>query len=316
MVKKSIRALAIVFLGFFFILKSSAIAEKQPPPAPEPDITVSDSIGNAFDLMMPFDNLTEGLSLERIVEITNDGKNAVLVIGNIAQEDPLIDEFIILNDNCSGMTIAPSSVCTFTVRFSPSLADQFDDTFDIPSDDPDEAPVTVTVKGTGLSSAMNSAPVIPKLIAPVDGQTGVGTTVQFIWEESTDPDGDNLAYTLLYCDNEYFIDCAPEQTALNENKATYFAGTGIEFLLFGIVCAGSVRGRRRIILLSGMVIMSAVFLVSCGGGGSDNSLKNPVNEIAQDVSGLSTGTTYYWKITADDGNGGRVESEVRNFTTQ
>jgi hypothetical protein len=284
--------------------------------SPVQDISVTDSIGSAHDLLMPFDSLIEGLSLERIIEITNEG-NENLVIGTIAQADPLINEFSILNDNCSGQTITPLSECTFTVRFSPATTDQFSDTFDIPSDDPDEDPVTVTVSGTGLSSAMNSAPVIPKLVAPVDGQTGMGTTVQFRWEESSDPDGDNLTYILQYCENDNFIDCSPIQTAFIENKVTYFAGNGIEFLLFGIVCAGSLKGRRKIMLLLGIFIMSAIFFVSCGGGGSSgNSPAAPINEITQEVSGLNTGTTHYWKITADDGNGGLIESEVRSFTTQ
>jgi hypothetical protein len=34
------------------------------------------------------------------------------------------------------------------------------------------------------------------------------------------------------------------------------------------------------------------------------------------VAGLTTGTTYYWKVAADDGKGGVTESAVRRFSTQ
>jgi hypothetical protein len=53
------------------------------------------------------------------------------------------------------------------------------------------------------------------------------------------------------------------------------------------------------------------------GGGKD------VPGISREVSGLKTGTTYYWKVQVDDGLehavwslwGYGVESQVRSFTT-
>jgi hypothetical protein len=34
------------------------------------------------------------------------------------------------------------------------------------------------------------------------------------------------------------------------------------------------------------------------------------------VSGLAPGTTYYWKVVSDDGNGGKTSSAVWSFVTQ
>ena len=43
---------------------------------------------------------------------------------------------------------------------------------------------------------------------------------------------------------------------------------------------------------------------------------DPNSEISYEVSGLKSGTKYYWKVVAGDGFGGTAESEVRNFTTK
>ena len=63
-----------------------------------------------------------------------------------------------------------------------------------------------------------------------------------------------------------------------------------------------------------------VFIVSCGGGGgsgsSTQSSGDVPNEVSYTVSGLSTGTTYYWEVVAKDGKGGQTESSIWNFITQ
>ena len=38
--------------------------------------------------------------------------------------------------------------------------------------------------------------------------------------------------------------------------------------------------------------------------------------LAKTVSGLEPGKHYYWKVIAEDGKGGTVESETRRFTTK
>jgi hypothetical protein len=121
-----------------------------PPPPPAPDIAVSDSISPTGDLQIPFGDISEGNSAQQTITVTNEG-DANLIIGSIAQNNPLADPFSILNDSCSGQTISPSSNCTFQVVFSPSTSDTFNDSFDIPSNDPDENPLTVTISGNVLA---------------------------------------------------------------------------------------------------------------------------------------------------------------------
>ncbi|KPJ98329.1 MAG: hypothetical protein AMK71_11550, partial [Nitrospira bacterium SG8_35_4] len=118
-------------------------------PSPQnADIAVSDSVSPAGDLQLPFGNVTEGSSSNQTVTVRNGG-NADLVIGSIAQSNPVAYPFSILNDYCSGQTVSPSSDCTLSVRFSPGAAGQYSDSFNIPSNDQDEDPVTISVSGTG-----------------------------------------------------------------------------------------------------------------------------------------------------------------------
>jgi N-acetylneuraminic acid mutarotase len=284
------------------------------------DITVTDSIGSAFDLQMPFGNLTDGLSIEKTVKITNDG-TANLIIGYIALNNHLALPFEILNDNCSNKVLAPTDNCTITVKFAPTILGSFNDSFDIPSNDVDENPVTVTVSGTGLPSS-NNPPSIPKLVYPANGQTGLGTTVTFKWEKCSDPEKDNVTYYLYYSEDPNFIGGTSVQVTSLGNKSVYYAETGIGFLLFGIVFASGARIRKKLLLMFAMIVISTILFVSCGGGGGgggggDSPAPTPQtsNEIIQNVSGLKPNTTYYWKVKVDDGNGGITESATYNFTT-
>jgi hypothetical protein len=68
------------------------------------------------DQLVPFGNITEGVTIDLTVTVTNVG-GADLVLGTIAGTNPLAEPF--------------------------SLA--------IPSNDPDEAPVLVSVSGTGIT---------------------------------------------------------------------------------------------------------------------------------------------------------------------
>ena len=158
-----------------------------PPPPPEPEITVTDSVTPAGDLQVPFGDITEGNSSDQTVTATNDG-NADIIISNIAQANPLTAPFSIINDNCSGQTVAPMANCTVTIRFSPVAAGIFNDSFDIPSNDSDENPVTITVSGTGLA---NNPPA-----ADTDGPyTGIeGQTITLDGSGSTDSDGSIVLY--------------------------------------------------------------------------------------------------------------------------
>jgi hypothetical protein len=299
-------------------------------PPPVPDISVTDSSGSATDLQIPFGNITENLSSEKTVTITNTG-NANLVIGSIATVNPLVSEFAVVNDNCSGTSINPSSNCTFKVRFNPVTTGLFNDSFDIPSNDPDEPSVVFSVSGTGVSSIVNNPPDTPELVYPANNQNGLDVTVQFRWKNAADPDGDPVSYDLYICEDESFATGCITRTNvayLNGNKVAY-AGFSFYLTLIIFMASGllySMRYKRKIFVLVVVIVSTAIFLVSCGGGGGGGAggiLQggNPVlpdnsDESIYTVSGLSAGTVYYWKVVADDGNGNTTESSAWQFQTQ
>ncbi len=284
-----------------------------------PGIGVTDSVAPISDHQIPFGNVTQGNTSDQTVTVANSG-NADLIIGNIASANPLATPFNITTDNCSGKTIAPASTCTLTVRFAPTAVGTFNDSFDIPSNDSITPTVTLSVRGTGFQSATNNPPSAPTLVFPANGQTGLGTTVSFRWEKSTDPDGDTVTYHLYTCTNQTFTGCTPVDVASSGASQIYFAGLGMYggLMMIGMVFAGNRKVRKGLLLLTLIVLLTTgLTLASCGGGGGGGSTSTPpdANEISYGVSNLSSGTVY-WKVVADDSKGGTTESLVWSFSTQ
>jgi outer membrane protein OmpA-like peptidoglycan-associated protein len=118
-----------------------------------PDITVTDSVGQANDLDIPFGDVDlSAAAVDQTVTVTNDGSGD-LVIGVLGTGNPLAAPFsIAAGSTCSGATLAPAATCTIVVRFDPTAEGNVSDSFSIPSNDPDEATVTMAVSGTGTQS--------------------------------------------------------------------------------------------------------------------------------------------------------------------
>ena len=99
---------------------------------------------------IPFGGVTIGSQRDEVITVTNTG-TADLIVGQVAQSNPLSLPFSKQNDTCSGQTLSPSAQCTITVRFEPSAVGASNDSFDIPSSDIDESSIEVSVIGNGLS---------------------------------------------------------------------------------------------------------------------------------------------------------------------
>ena len=143
---------------------------------PVPDITVTDSVAPIDDLDIAFGDVTQASTLSKTVTITNDG-NAGLTIGNIATLDILLAPFSILNDACSGATLAPATDCTMTIRFSPTSIGSFSDSFDIPSDDSDEASLTINLSGAGVPIPVSDIAVTDSVDPADDLKVSYGTVI-------------------------------------------------------------------------------------------------------------------------------------------
>ena len=88
------------------------------------------------------------------------------------------------------------------------------------------------------------------------------------------------------------------------------------FSLFGLSFAAGLKGRKKILAMIAVLIISGLFMVSCSKS-SDNGA--PATAVSTDVTfqvdNLSPNVKYFWKVEANDGNGGVSSTSVMEFTT-
>jgi len=166
-------------------------------------------------------------------------------------------------------------------------------------------------------TAGNTPPSVPVLVSPVDGQAGLPTTVDFRWNVSVDPDGDPVTYRFFLDTDPSFAGTVPVPVVPTAGTASS-SGTWIRFLFPAAALALSGLFRRGwrvrtavtvLLLFTGLLISS---LSSCGGSGGSQAPGTLV--VSHQVSGLGTGTAYFWKVAADDGTDS-TESATRTFST-
>jgi hypothetical protein len=173
------------------------------------------------------------------------------------------------------------------------------------------------------SFVTNGAPSQPQLYSPANGQTGIGSSVDLMWIKSKDIDGEPVTYHLSYCANPAMFGCTPVDVASAPSVRSTFAslgGYGAGIFLAGIAIAGGVRSRRKLFFFIAVLLISGMMASACHkkSSSSDNSIVgvDPASLVTKTVTGLSPGTTYFWKVVADDGNGALIESDTWSFTTQ
>ncbi len=88
-----------------------------------------------------FGEVAIGTHKDEVITLSNTG-TADLIVGTVAQADPVALPFSKEIDNCSGQTLTPSSTCTITTRFTPTTHNDYSDTFDIPTN---ATPSTLTI---------------------------------------------------------------------------------------------------------------------------------------------------------------------------
>ncbi|RJR14703.1 MAG: hypothetical protein C4581_13535 [Nitrospiraceae bacterium] len=173
-----------------------------------------------------------------------------------------------------------------------------------------------------VGTCQASPPTAPVLDSPANGTTGLDTTVVFTWNPSSDPDGDTVTYNIRYCTDDNFTGCDPVDVASLETGQVIYAGIGSlsGFLLTGMFFIGRSKSKKNYVVLLAACLTVSMILVSCSGSGngssSSSSVTSSVNLQNHTVTGLNSNTTYYWKVTADDGKGGTTDSETRSFTTK
>jgi hypothetical protein len=164
----------------------------------------------------------------------------------------------------------------------------------------------------------NGAPNPPQLYSPAHGSTVPGTTVDLQWIKAKDEDGETVTYHVWYCTNPAMVGCTPVDAPASPSLRDTLAGLGgygAGMLLAGIAIAGGVRSRRKLFFFIAVLLISGMAITACGKKSSDSGI-DPATISTQHVTGLRAGSTYYWKVVADDGNGAQVPSETRSFSMQ
>jgi hypothetical protein len=165
----------------------------------------------------------------------------------------------------------------------------------------------------------NGAPNPPQLVSPVDGATVAGPTVDLQWIKSKDVDGEPVSYHVWYCTNPGMVGCSAVDVLASLSIRKTLAGLGgygAGILFAGIAIVGGVRSRKKLYLFIALLLISGMAVTACGSKSSNAPATNPATIATQHVTGLHAGSTYYWKVVADDGNGAQVQSETRSFTLQ
>ncbi len=293
---------------------------------PVSNLRVTDSLAPGTDLQITFADTTEGvLSAPEVVSMENTGTGDLGITSiTITGDNPGEFAIVVSGGTCGALpvTLLPYTDCTVEVAFEPSTTGAMSASLDITSDGGN---ASVSLTGTGLSSAANNVPVAPVLVTPEDGTTGLASPVLLGWNASTDPDGDTLSYQLYLCDNAGFSGCdtplymaAYVASASYENRGISLAGTGIGIVLIGIALSGGLSRRRKMALLLAALLMAGALLGACGGGGGGTPpvpSESPTGDITFEASALEPGATYYWKVAATDGTDS-TPSAVWSFTTK
>ncbi len=165
-------------------------------------------------------------------------------------------------------------------------------------------------------SETNSAPTNPVLLFPPNNALNVSKGVTFQWERSVDSQGDRLVYTLcLRATDEDFTndDCKGVTQSATRGKVDFYVSVGTSTLLAGLVFMGGPNGRkRRALAVIAITLMTGTLLTACGHRSGESGENVETFTVSEP---LKEKTTYFWKVIAEDGRGGRSESEVRSFTT-
>ncbi len=286
------------------------------------NISIADTVAPADDLSIPYGSVSSGRTTDQYVTVTNNGGSS-LIIGTVGSANPVADPFSIVFDGCSGLSLAAGETCSLTVRFTSSgcssdsgTSCNFSDSFDIPSDDPDTQSVTIQLSGTSASSHHNNPPGKFKLHHPADREEHCDTTVDMRWERSEDPDGDEVRYEVHYShDNNFASEKIAYMMPPSMTNGKFYAGAGMGFIFFGVALAGTVRNRKRLLIIAAILVLTGAALVGCSAPTVSAPATSSGTEVSKQVTGLETSSTYYWKVVASDGNGGVTESDVFTFTT-
>ncbi|PNU18927.1 hypothetical protein C2E25_14965 [Geothermobacter hydrogeniphilus] len=166
-------------------------------------------------------------------------------------------------------------------------------------------------------------PPVPALLSPADQNNGLATDVTLTWKQPLDALGAAVSNTVLLDTDPNFSNTVLLDTDPNFSNPLSFPVTAAmatitpaSYAMFGLgalLLPLGLRKKYRAALLLGLTLTLFALLSACGGGGSSTPAPDPTLR-SLDVTGLTTGTTYYWKVEARTPRGGPVsDSGVWSF---
>jgi hypothetical protein len=273
---------------------------------------VADTVVMISERIMTFDWTTVGeTSSPQTVTISNES-GSTFTVSALTVGGTDASSFAVQNDTVTGSPIADADSATFDITFTPQSAGKETGTVTIESADISGSPYVIAVEGLSTDQA-NTPPEKPVLIYPANGATGVPADTTFIWEDVSDADGDDITYWLYVDVDQTFADTTPVEVAVGKPTAL-MAGIGS---ILGLAFFGMFIPKRRRSLTGIVTLVVLVVVVAMACGELPGTTPQPgEGESGSTAPNLEGGTTYYWKIVADDGNGGLTSSDVWSFSTE
>ena len=169
----------------------------------------------------------------------------------------------------------------------------------------------------------NEVPAPPVLGFPENFKTDLAAPVDFNWNNTSDRENDPLTYRHCVWEVKERFNFSKCVVAATPGQTTSFWSRGLRgglfyallvaligLLLVAILLWLGLKKKQPILLyllviaiLAGVILAFYLGRKTPGSGG----------QLAQTVPGLQAGKAYYWKVIAEDGKGGTVESETRRF---
>ncbi len=183
------------------------------------ELTVTDSLAPTTDLRLDFGNVAPNTTSDATVMLTNQGTPDIEITSAVSNSNLLMPPFSVLNDNCTGVTLATADNCTFTVRYAPLIAGNDQDTFQIDYDvQGDSRSRTLTTLGT--SSASGADLSLTKTVDRTTAQVGDQITYQIDVTNSGPDDAGSIVVRDLLPPGANLVSATPT------GSTTYNSGTG------------------------------------------------------------------------------------------
>jgi Divergent InlB B-repeat domain/Cytochrome C oxidase, cbb3-type, subunit III len=164
----------------------------------------------------------------------------------------------------------------------------------------------------------NAIPTAPVLVFPENFKIALVKPVTFTWNQATDADGDPISYRLYVWpvnerpNNNNAVPVSVQiKSSGRGNFYVLLVGLLVCFLLAALIFFATKKKSALAALAAIAILAAVIFAYYLGRSGTVSKTNSQM--LAKTVSELESGKAYFWKVIAEDGKGGTVESETRRF---